>query len=338
MIRKKMERSLAKMMGAATLALGSTFAMVACSDDSSSGTFDLDEPFEIVLSKAKYSYDEDNSSFVKIVPVCKTGTLGNLVGPDDKGAEWDTVTYKVTERKGVVTAKKGKKEVAKYSFDGESFPVGFWGNSEEDGLKILSGLRLDDDDIVSMVSQYNGSCFMKDYYALFRKGNSALEEVDQYLTDFYNLFKAPRDTSTNEKKMLADIRVGSCEELTIYDGLVSVEVSDLKESSGKITISYEDDECPVTFNLRYAINQEDCEAAFEDFQNDRYAAKKFNFDTYANDIVYDEYCVAQLVLDLKRDKKIPLAKWVPVVDDEAKAQAKSFARGLVNLVQAGLAR
>ena len=338
MICKKMAKSLVKATaGIGVFALASSFAFVACSDDSSSSSFDLEDSFELVLAKAKYSYDEDDASFVKIVPVCKEGTLGNLVGPDDKGAEWDTVTYKATLNKDVVSVKKGKKDVAKYNYSDKSFPVGFWGDQDNKGEKIQSGLRLDKKKIVSMVTRYKGECFMKDYYSLFRKDNPALEHVDNSLTRFYNKFKAPKDTAINEKEMLNDIRVGSCDELTMYDGLVSIEVKNLKESSGKIVVSYDEDECPITFKLRYAINQEDCEAAFEDFKNDRDAEKEFDFDNYADDVDYDQYCVAQLVLDLKRTKKIPLAKNGPIEED-AKADAETFARGVVNLIRAGLAQ
>ena len=82
------------------LALVSSAALVACGDDSGSGVFSMEKSFEMVLEKAKYSYNKKDSTFKRIEPVCKEGTLGNLVGPDDTD-QWDTITYKAHEHKGV---------------------------------------------------------------------------------------------------------------------------------------------------------------------------------------------------------------------------------------------
>ena len=65
-------------------ALVSSAALVACCDDSSSsGVFSMESSFEMVLSKAKYSYNKKDSTLKQVYPVCKEGTLGNLVGPMD---------------------------------------------------------------------------------------------------------------------------------------------------------------------------------------------------------------------------------------------------------------
>ena len=72
-----------------------------------------------------------------------------------------------------------------------------------------------------------------------------------------------------------------------------IEVDELKESSGELTVSYEDDECSLNFAIRYAMNEDDCNAAYDEFKADK-DAEKFNFADYNMKVEYDEYCVAQL--------------------------------------------
>ena len=93
----------------------------------------------------------------------------------------------------------------------------------------------------------------------------------------------------------------------MYDDLVSIEVDELKESSGELTVSYEDDECSLNFAIRYAMNEDDCNAAYDEFKADK-DAEKFNFADYNMKVEYDEYCVAQLVLNLKKDQGVSLKK------------------------------
>ena len=53
-------------------ALVSSAALVACGDDSSSsGVFSMESSFEMVLSKAKYSYNKKDSTLEQVYPVCK---------------------------------------------------------------------------------------------------------------------------------------------------------------------------------------------------------------------------------------------------------------------------
>ena len=132
------------------------------------------------------------------------------------------------------------------------------------------------------------------------------------------------------KQMLLDIRMLTCDELTMYDGLVSIKASEITASSGNITVSYEQNSCPLSFSLRYAMNQSDCEAAFDDYNDDRNAQENFVFSNYDQDISVDEYCVEQLILDMKKAKKIPLKAAV------TKSDARDFVRGVVKLLTIGL--
>lgn len=310
-------------------ALVSSAALVACGDDSSSsGVFSMESSFEMVLSKAKYSYNKKDSTLKQVYPVCKEGTLGNLVGPMDAD-EWDTVTYKAYENKGVITLRKGAEEI-KYSLDDGAFPRGFWADPDYDSKPIQNGLRFEKKDLFKKVIRYDGNCLMKDYYSLFRNGVPALENMDATLAAFYERFQAD-GAKVEEKQMLSDIRALNCSELSMYDGLVKLKAENFKSSSGTIKVTYAKRTCNVSFQLRYAYEQKDCEAAYEEYKNDTKAAPKFNFDDYYFDVTYtgkdDEYCLDYLILDLKKDKGIPTTKSIKSAD---------FARGVVKLVVDGL--
>ena len=59
--------------------------------------------------------------------------------------------------------------------------------------------------------------------------------------------------------------------------------------------------------------------------------EKFNFADYNMKVEYDEYCVAQLVLNLKKDQGISLKKSASL-----KSDSREFAKGVVRLILAGL--
>lgn len=327
-----------KVFSVGVIAAASCFFLTACGDDSSSSAeeevvsdiFSLSKPFEIVLDKSNYSFDKSDSVLTIAKPVCESRTLGYLVGPDS-APEWDTLSYKVSISKSTVTLRGGdSSDVQKFTYDEAAFPVGFWSYPDYGTEKIQKGRRINKNGLLTTVFSYDGSCFMKDFFGVFREGNAALEEADSVLTRFYNSFKSAGDTALNEKQMLADMRVSTCDEITLYDALVSVKLSEFKASSGKLTVSYDSVSCPVTFQLRYAYDQKDCQAAFDEFENDRNAAKEFDFNNYWKNVEYDEYCIAQLILDLKRKKKIPLKVAAQEVN------TAEFASSLVDIFAAGL--
>lgn len=322
----KILMGMAPWMGA--VALVSSAALVGCGDDSSSsGVFSMEDSFEMVLAKADYQYSKKDSTLKKIQPVCKEGTLGNLVGLDDAD-EWDTLSYKAYESKGVVTLQEGKEDKVKYSLDDGTFLDGFWTDPDYDSQRIQSGFRFDDGQVNSVL-RYTGSCLMKDFLSLFRKDAPAIKNMDETLMNFYGKFLAEGD-KIDESKMLDDIRATDCDELTLFDGLVRLNVEDFKESSGNIKVSYADRTCDIGFQIRYAYEQADCEAAFEAFKNDRSAKKNFNFKDYDFDVTYsgddEEYCLDYLILDLKKEKGISTKKSIGSAE---------FARGIVKLMLGG---
>ena len=77
-------------------------------------------------------------------------------------------------------------------------------------------------------------------------------------------------------------------------------------------------------------NEDDCNAAYDEFKADK-DAKKFSFADYSMKVEYDEYCIAQLVLNLKKDQGVSLKKSASL-----KSDSENFAKGIVRLILAGL--
>ena len=310
-------------------ALLPAIALVACGDDSSSGILSMNDSFEMVLEKAKYSYDKKDSTFYRIEPVCKEGTLHNLVGPDDAN-KWDTLTYKVHEHKGVVTVKNGPGDPVKYNVEDGDFPTGFWADSDNNSKTIQGGFRLTKKKMMNRVIRYDGSCFMKDYYSQLRKNLPVLQNMNDKLRSFYKSF-LPEDAKFDDDQMLMDISALNCEELSLFEALVVLKLEEFRESSGNIKVSFKKRTCDIGFKIRYAYEQEDCAAAFEDYKNDDKAATKFDFKNYFFDVTYggdnDGYCLDYLILELKEAEGISSSKSVKTAD---------FARGIVNLMIGGL--
>lgn len=321
------------MFGLSAMMLAGGMFLTACGDDnSSSGKIDFDDSFEMVLSKSAYQYDDDDSTFKWIKPVCKVERPGNLMGPEDVD-EWDTTTYKAREKKSKITLmQKGADLEFQFDKDGD-YPVGLWTwDVEGNGSKNISeALRLEKDGLLKSVIRYDGTCLMKDFYSQLGKKNNAISDMENSFVGFYKLF-LQSDKDYSEKDMLSDVRAVDCDELSLFSGLVSLKISDFRESSGKITIEFEKRSCDISFQMRYAYDQEDCEEAYEDFKSDRNAEKEFKFDNYSFDVTYDGddgvYCLDYLVIDLKQEKDIPTRR--------TGIRSKDFARGIVNMVIDGL--
>lgn len=322
-----MKSNLRKLGILSATALASTMALVACGDDSGSEIFSMDESFEMVLEKAKYSFNKKDSTFKRIEPVCKEGTLGNLVGPDDTDL-WDTLAYKVHEHKGVVTVKNGPGDPVEYNVEEGSFPTGFWADPDNDSQKIQGGFRLTKKKMMNRVIRYDGSCFMKDYYSLFRKNLPVLQNMNDKLREFYKSF-LPEGAKFDDEQMLLDVSALNCEELSLYDALVILKLEEFKESSGKIKVSFDKRTCEIDFHLRYAYEQEDCQAAFDDYKAEK-SKEKFDFKNYFFEVTHggdnDDYCLDHLILELKEAKGIPTKN----------VKSADFARGVVNLMVGGL--
>ena len=288
----------------------------------------------MVLSKAHYDYDSDDSTLTVTYPVCKVGELGNLVWKEE---DPDSV-FKYKSYLDKTTALRFEKDItepARFEFDGGKFPVGFWQvGPGKKGDKFQMGIRYEKGDDMASVIHYSGECYAQDFKANLFEENLAIVQTEKALIDFYLKFQ-PADKQVvegkaDEENVLKNIRAADCDRLTMYDDLVSIEVDELKESSGELTVSYEGDECSLNFAIRYAIDEDDCNAAYDEFKADK-DAEKFNFADYSMKVEYDEYCVAQLVLNLKKDQGISLKKSASL-----KFDGKEFAKGVVRLILAGL--
>ncbi len=326
-------KSFVKKVSLVSMTMGGMF-FVACGGDSGSSTIDLEDSFDMVLSKAHYDYDSDDSTLTLTYPVCKVGDLGNLVWKEE---DPDSV-FKYKSYLDKTTALRFEKDItepARYEFDGGKFPVGFWSaGPNKKGDKFQKGIRFEKGDDVSSVIHYSGECYAQDFKAHMFEENLAISLTEKALVDFYLKFqptdKQVIEDKADEEKVLKNIRAADCDRLTMYDDLVSIEVDELRESSGELTVSYEDDECSLNFAFRYAINEDDCNAAYDEFKADK-DAEEFNFFDYSMKVEYDEYCVAQLVLNLKKDQGVSLKKTASL-----KSDSKEFAKGIVRLILAGM--
>lgn len=316
------------------LGLGVCSVITACGDDSSSAEEEivsdilkLDGAFDILLDKADYKYDSKDSSFKLIKPVCKVSKVGNLVGPKD-AAEWDTLSYTAYVNKESITL-KSKDSTQKFSIKESTFPVGFWAYPTEAKKKIQKGFAVGEGQM-NTIFRYTGSCFMEDFLGqYFSKGNPALQEANDVLTSFYRKFLSSENADEKKDDFIIH-SFTTCDEMKLFDdALVTIKLSQFRASSGKLIVSYDSLSCPVDFTLRYAYDQADCQAAYEDFKDDRKADKEFDFNKYRRDVNYNEYCIARLILNLKEMKEIPLKA-------AAEVNSAEFAKALVDLVVEGL--
>ena len=309
--------------------------LAACGEDSGSSSIDLEDSFDIVLSKAHYDYDSDDSTLTVTYPACKKGSLGGgkvVWKEEDPDSIFKYKSY--LDRNTALRFEMDFTEPARFGFDGGKFPGGFWSYSPETkGEKFQRGMVFDDGELVSVI-RYSGECYAQDFRENLFEGNLAIAQTEKALIDFYLKFQ-PTDKQViedraDEENVLKNIRFADCDRLTMYDEMVSIEVDELKKSSGELTVSYEGDECSLNFAIRYAINEDDCNAAYEEFQADK-DVDEFNFADYSMKVDYDEYCIAQLVLNLKKDQGVSLKKSASL-----KSDSKDFAKGVVRLILAGL--
>lgn len=285
---------------------------VACSDsDSSPSGFAMDDSFEIVLDKATYEYiaDKKDTAMVVYNAVCKEGTLGNLVWKE-KTEKGDTLQVSFNSKKKIVSTKNASdEEWGKFDYEGSVFPLGLWKEGEDAVMQYA--MKFTNKKEMQMVLSYSGSCFLEDYY----KG---LEESELEDTE------VETDEGMESMIPVAELEVRNCSEATMYDGLVTMKIESLKESSGNLSLIYKSKRCPISFSLRYAKSESDCKAAYDEFLLDK-EAEEFDFDEYSVVLNQDEYCIAELMLALHKDLGVPLSEGV------LQGKVVKFAKTLGNL-------
>lgn len=304
--------------------------LIACGDDSSSTSdlLPLDNSFEMVLSKQNYSYNAKDSVIIFKKPECKVSSLDYLVWLQESKEVDSLGAY--AKGSTAYIRKPGKKDWVKKAYEGTGFPKGIVVDSSEANESIRYATKFDGLQAKS-VFQYDGTCFMKSYYSKMLKGVVAANEADNALTTLYKKFQKNSEAELDSSAMVNDMRAPNCDELTMFDGEVSIKIDHLKESSGKIVLKYGTaEECPITFQIRYANVESDCNDAYEDFKNDDEAEEKFDFNHYSRVDEFSEYCIESLVLLFKKDKGL-LKKTSPEFID-----SKGVAHAAVDVIFDGL--
>lgn len=253
-------------------------AFAACSDDSSSST-DVDENEEFTTEGGSTAvtyngngiYYTDKVSFVNdsakktisvYSPVCEVRN-GELfwAANNEKGKPF-TVTYKYNESSKSINAQyDGEKYSMK--FYGESFPFGQWIEPDADDGNIYNGFSLDTNGVFAYTRFFGDSCLVDNLVALHGilgiEGMDLVEKVD-----------------CNTAK---------------YKGAV---ISYEKYSAGRasFTATKDDEECSVSFTPRFAVYEDDCEAAYDDFKDSD--AKEFRFEDFSTEISGDVDCFNEM--------------------------------------------
>ncbi len=288
-----------------TLALAACGAFVGCSDQGGSPEFNVEDPFDIVLSKSSYSYKSKDSLLIVKEPVCKEVKDGGL-----KYLQWK----KETSTPDSIFAYRSKStayvredrdddeddEVA-YVYDGSSFPGGNWVRADENKNSIHHALVFSSG-VLKKTFQYDGSCFMKSFYTQLFNKNSSLKGAETALGKFYEMFSDDDEYELDENEIIEDMRVPDCDELSMHDGDVGIKVNMLKASRGKISLNYQNKTCLIKFSLRYANKESDCQDAYDEYKLNRNTDKSFAFEDYDRSIEYSYDCITELVKKVKADR------------------------------------
>lgn len=300
-----------------TLALAACGTFVGCGDSGSSADFDLEDSFKMVLSKANYEYKSKDSLMIIRAPECKESSLGYLVWNEESKTADTLEVYK--KGSDVYMREDPDERFERVGFEGKSFPSGLWFNMDDAKESIRYARELNKDQVKD-VFQYTGSCFMKSYYSQMFK-NDYVSEADEALTAFYTMFQTDKNYEFDKEELINDLRAPSCDELMMYDGDVSIKIDNFQESSGKIVLSYNKNSCDINFSIRYAYDEEDCNAAYDEYKSDK-NADEFDFNDYWKSVDYSYVCISRLVLQLQEDKGI-LKKSATLDESEAKRVANS---------------
>lgn len=313
-----------------TLALAACGAFLGCSGDNGPSTFQMDDSFDIVLTKASYVYKSRDSLLIVKNPVCREVKDGGL-----KYLEWkketsrpDSMIAYSSKAKAYLAQKDGDDEEV-YRFEGKSFPKGDWIEDSQNSIHYAKSFYVDE---LKEVFQYDGNCFMKSFYSQLFKKNVALKDAEKAVANFYMMFSEDKDVELDEDEIVDNLRAPECDEISMHDGEVSIRLDKMKESSGKILLSYRGKSCPISFSLRYANSQGDCRAAYDEFKLDRNAADNFDFGDYNKTVDYSYNCVSELVQSYRKDKGT-LKKQASLDDED---EARLVATSAVNLILSGL--
>lgn len=284
-----------------TFALAACGALMGCSDNGGSPKFNVEDSFDIVLSKSSYTYKSKDSLLIIKSPVCREvvdGGLKHLQWKKESSSPDSLFAYRAKNR-AYIQGENDEDKIA-YVYDGSSFPNGSWilvGDSKNSIRKA----KLFSSGVVKETFQYDGACFMKSFYTQLFNKNESLKDAEKAITKFYEMFSDDDDPEIDEEDIIEDMRVPDCDELIMMNGEVTLRVNSLKASGGKISLSYRGETCLIKFNLRYADKESDCKAAYDEYKLDRNTDEKFNFADYDRTLDYSYNCIADIVQKQKKD-------------------------------------
>lgn len=149
---------------------------------------------------------------------------------------------------------------------GSSFPVGSWIAVDE-----IEGVK------PSFILESNKNAALVVYYGCLMEralGENVINEDAEYIS------------------------VIDCETVDVAG--MRLKVKSATRSSMSLEYSVGSVSCPIEMNMRYAINEADCKAAYEEYQNDDEAEDEFYFDEYMEKIISDDACMMKMVLELMK--------------------------------------
>lgn len=324
--------SIFKIFSAAAFAVGMS-NLIGCGDESPNH-IEFNDSFEMVLGKASYSYHPKDSNLIVTPPECKASTLGYVVW-NREGEARDTMK---TYRNGDIASIRPLRvyDWDKYEYNGKKFPQGLWSEPKAVNQNVLNGYRFLKNGVVESVFRYEGDCFANSLLHQLYKKNQSLKAADSALAKFYTMFQPEGKRVFDPEAFKDDLRAPKCNKLSMYDGDVVISLNNFKNNSGTVTLAYNKTTCNIKFKLRHAYEKKDCEAAFADFQDDKDAARTFNFNDYSEDVDYDIYCIKRLVLKMQEEKKILPRVGNSIDDDNDNAAADELARSAVKFVLEGM--
>lgn len=222
----------------------------------------LPEANYMIVDKGTYKIEENTLNFQ--LPQCEV-VNGRLVWSKD-GGEIYPYLYDYDKSSGLISVVDDEDERMNMEYVGSSFPVGSWIAVDEiEGVK--ASFILESDKNASLVAYYG--CLMES--AL---GEDVINEDAEYFS------------------------VVDCQTVDVAG--MQLKVKSATTSSMSLEYSVGSVSCPLEINMRYAINEADCKAAYEEYQNDDEAEDEFYFDEYMEKIISDDACMMNMVLELMK--------------------------------------
>jgi hypothetical protein len=254
------------------------FALVlGCSEESSSGTSSLANETNLIADKGELVYDSSDSLLTLIFPVCRENAAGNLV--------WQKQGESVSSKKVLViknfnplkkTARLvelGEDDSELYRYEGSNFPYGLWKEESDVSDVVIDAFWFDEKEGFKDVEIYRGDCLAKDL----------LEELEDEMDNGFGI---------------DDLKYKNCSELTFLNGKGLLKIRDFSSEVLQLALFYDKIACDFSLKKRYAVYEEDCKAAYEEYLVDDLSDEYFEFDDYDLEFEGDEDCFTELMLKI----------------------------------------